>query len=472
VRKVRTNGNTEEHFMARARLVADPEESTVVLDAYDWVATPKKRAAIHEFCRQRGWSSTTLTTPSLRILVAKSREPSKDSAHHLCPQQDLHSDYAALFVQTCNVPLPTSAYHDLSAFEEAVDALDGLYDSLRKAADFKRDVSACGGLSAFRLAVRSVEEAVTSDLMAHADFATFCSRSSVSSRTVTGSVTGLSLGSGISSVSSGLVSGLGSESDNSGLGSGVGVRSGSSGSGAGVGIRSDSSDNSGCSGLGGGGSSSVLPELRSETDPKTPSGTWLPKIRTDIYKDRFVGGVYVSVDIRTGNFRVLKLRFPDLFGDAAEWWQYMARFTDMASLQNSRHFRQRFFGHLHITPQVEALERALVQEVNTAVLSSYFGGPDDAPARPVLMTQDEVVYALTDDNADTFPFERLQADLERHCPGNAFHVRMFRLLKRCDIPGNPVFIKKYLRGSTVTLELKTCPAKLILQYLPYCGNMK
>jgi hypothetical protein len=190
LRKVRTNGNTEEHFMARARLVADPEESSVVLDAYDWVATPKKRAAIHEFCRQRGWSSTTLTTPSLRIVVAKSREPSKDSAVHMCPQQDLHSDYAALFVQTCNVPLPTSAYHDLSAFEGAVEALDGLYDSLRKAADFKRDVSACGGLSAFRLAVRSVEEAVTSDLMAHADFGAFCSSSSVSSGAVTGSGSG------------------------------------------------------------------------------------------------------------------------------------------------------------------------------------------------------------------------------------------------------------------------------------------
>ena len=181
--------------------------------------------------------------------------------------------------------------------------------------------------------------------------------------------------------------------------------------------------------------------------------------RSDVYKTHFVGQAFVSVDIRTANFRVVKAHCPDAFGGPdIEWPAFVRRFCSLDSVAHSRQFRQEFFGRLKMETQIRAAEVRMLAGVQDAVLARVFD-----PKDLVVKLPDELVYR----SCPSFPVADLRAAVDAYAPG-AFHVKLFVLGKRCDVPGAPVFLKQFIDAPTSAafgpIELKGCPAKHVLTY--------
>jgi hypothetical protein len=156
---------------------------------------------------------------------------------------------------------------------------------------------------------------------------------------------------------------------------------------------------------------------------------------------------FLSIDVRTGNYRALTIACPALFPPRSQWADFISRFTTLQSVISSRHFRQVFFGKLGITELARPILEKLCDAAHARVQALY---PECLQV--AVATSDEYVYVKVDGKVNV-DADVLRADLEDKWPG-VFRVEPFTLDRMCLVPKHPCYVKTYPDG---TSELKGCP---------------
>jgi len=197
--------------------------------------------------------------------------------------------------------------------------------------------------------------------------------------------------------------------------------------------------------------------------------------KTDVYNPRYAGQTFLSLDVRTANFRMLKAQCPGLVGPDEEWADFLARVTregpalpddsphagEVASfLGSSRPFRVKFFGWLGATPKTQCHALRAVHAVHSQVVAK---SPGAKQLTKIMCSADEVLYRVPTD----FAVGALREAVEAHCPGT-FHVRKFALRRINDLPS---YMKVHLEAAAADTapprELKCVKRAHMIQCMNY-----
>lgn len=199
-----------------------------------------------------------------------------------------------------------------------------------------------------------------------------------------------------------------------------------------------------------------------------------------IYSPKYAGQTFVSIDVRTANFRMVKQACPGLVPADADWADFLtlavrngpvhpddslyleeaARFLGA----HSRPFRVKFFGWLGVTHGTQSRALETIYDVHTRVIQPGFR----KELTKVLASADEVLYRVS---SIDFPIDDLRAVVEAHAPG-VFHTRMFTL-KRLHDTGMYVKVHTGLAENDTTtnpMDLKCVKKTLIIQAVKYLMN--
>lgn len=174
----------------------------------------------------------------------------------------------------------------------------------------------------------------------------------------------------------------------------------------------------------------------------------IPNIETKhhIYNCDNDGCTFLSIDIKSANFRVIKEYCPTLF--TSEWSDYVSTFTDSEFIKTNKMFREIVFGMTNTTKRVQKCALIFVNMIDNQISTKDYYSKMDKK----MCTADEIVYKVP----EGFDADRLKADIDAIKPG-FFHVRKFKLVK---VGNRPYFVKEHSNGK---LELKSVPRKFALQ---------
>lgn len=112
---------------------------------------------------------------------------------------------------------------------------------------------------------------------------------------------------------------------------------------------------------------------------------------SDIYKVTNDGEWFISIDMKQANFYSLKHFSPDIFGNAAEWENFIGRFTTDRHIIESKYVRQVILGNCnpkrHITYEKYLMCKLVAYLVGTISLNDI-----------VSLTNDEIVLKTCNNN--------------------------------------------------------------------------
>lgn len=161
---------------------------------------------------------------------------------------------------------------------------------------------------------------------------------------------------------------------------------------------------------------------------------------------------YVSFDIIKGNFSVLRLRCPGIFGGAnISWYDFVSRFTKSEFIRNSKMVREISFGKIGFAKLANLLQEHEVNNLYTHIENEQIKG-----MRLYSKSGDEIIYEIDDVSE-----EYLRDIVDRYTIGHIFHVRVFTLHR---IGCTPYYYKLYSDG---TKELRTVPKKYVMQVIKH-----
>lgn len=165
----------------------------------------------------------------------------------------------------------------------------------------------------------------------------------------------------------------------------------------------------------------------------------------DIFKETFDGKVFLSIDMKKGNFTALHHYNPEIVGDKNTYEEFLGMFTDKEYFKSSKYIRQVVFGNVNPKRQV-TYEKYLMDKVLTETLISKGFTSDSV----VFFSTDELVFEVedrfkTEEGSVTDEFKNLVDSLIFWALGENINVRgeIFELRK---VPGTSGYVKKFLTG--------------------------
>ena len=175
---------------------------------------------------------------------------------------------------------------------------------------------------------------------------------------------------------------------------------------------------------------------------------------------------YISIDIKTANFSVMKSYFPSLFMNHNDWDSFILNFTDSQFIIKSKLLREIIFGKLGVASQINKLCPIFIDKV-VKFIQKYHEFNMFSISNAVCITADEVIFSVSSDfdiNLVNHLIEIINAEFP-----NLFHVKPFKLIK---LGSKQYFVKKYIDsvGSICRDEFKCCPDKFIMQCIKYHQN--
>jgi hypothetical protein len=195
----------------------------------------------------------------------------------------------------------------------------------------------------------------------------------------------------------------------------------------------------------------------SEFQELTKSNFDVPNVsmKNTIYNNVHAGFTFVSIDIKSANFRVIKEFCPTMF--PSEWTEFLKRYTDYESILNNKMFREILFGRIGATKKTQRYALIFVDEIDKALSGEdYYKDMEK-----VMCMADEIVYKRPED----FCIINLRKKIESIRP-NFFHVRMFKLKK---IGGLNCYVKIHDDGKK---ELKAVESKFAVQCIKFLKGEK
>ena len=203
------------------------------------------------------------------------------------------------------------------------------------------------------------------------------------------------------------------------------------------------------------------------------------KLRKDVYSISNVGKYFLSVDIKTANFTVLRNNCPSLFtinsdSDSSRllsWPEFVNQFTESKFIQKSKYFREFVFGLTGFMGKAATLQEIYMDEVHNLIVK-YF---DDhkIPMNLKMKAGDELVYELADYN---ILIEQINIFIEYIKSNNYpdLHFRIFRIdqiQKKSFILKTFIHNSDWIEGNIKTfkqlVEFKTVPKYFMPQIIKW-----
>jgi len=164
---------------------------------------------------------------------------------------------------------------------------------------------------------------------------------------------------------------------------------------------------------------------------------------------------FISFDIRSANYTVIKELHPTLFPQST-WAEYLKQFTDSAFLLSSKYFREIIFGDLKVCADVTKLSTRIMAELATDLEERFsdFLKSD----RVAYKHGDELVYEI---DPDAPGYENTISSIRSyiytlHGIGR-FHIDVYTLRQ---LGSCKYFVKEYDDGR---IEYKCVPKKALMQ---------
>ena len=117
----------------------------------------------------------------------------------------------------------------------------------------------------------------------------------------------------------------------------------------------------------------------------------------DIYHQRNIGRIFVSIDMRKANFNSMRHFDSDMFGGATSWEDFMRMFTDNEHIVSSKYIREVILGNCnpkrHITYEKHLMDELLSQLIGCGLQLDNV----------VFFSNDEIIVDVTEytiDDAD------------------------------------------------------------------------
>eukprot|EP01130_Rhizamoeba_saxonica_P004003 TRINITY_DN1656_c0_g2_i3.p1 TRINITY_DN1656_c0_g2~~TRINITY_DN1656_c0_g2_i3.p1 ORF type:complete len:318 (+),score=48.41 TRINITY_DN1656_c0_g2_i3:166-1119(+) len=85
---------------------------------------------------------------------------------------------------------------------------------------------------------------------------------------------------------------------------------------------------------------------------------------SNVYQSYNDGKFFISVDIRSANFSILKYYDQDLVNGASDYKEFLSTYTDSEYLKNSKYYRQVIFGKLNMKKQKQLMKYLIFQIFN------------------------------------------------------------------------------------------------------------
>ena len=180
------------------------------------------------------------------------------------------------------------------------------------------------------------------------------------------------------------------------------------------------------------------------------------KLKHDVYNYENNNKYFVSIDIKSANFRVLKHYCPNIDGLNGEWSDFLEKFTKSKFLLHSKQFREMIFGNLG-NKKLGTLPITFIDDVREVLTRHMF------LISKTCCTTDEIIYHIH--NIDSFRIDKFMEIVEKVHPGY-FHIDVFKLVQ---IGNFPYFVKQYINSNKKN-EFKGIPKKLIMQCIKYYSN--
>lgn len=187
----------------------------------------------------------------------------------------------------------------------------------------------------------------------------------------------------------------------------------------------------------------------SRGDAKIP-----PISATTIFKPKYHGEWFISIDMKQANFSALHHYSPAIFGNRDSWHDFISQFTDCRSIIDSKYVRQVILGNCNPRRQV-GYEKTLMSELLLRLLK--FNALDDF----VFFSNDEIV--IHEDSNYSSLLQPINKVVEEYSEesGLPFRVEHFRLLNIADNIG---WVKTY---DNFLFQLKCVDA----EYMPMILRM-
>jgi hypothetical protein len=169
-----------------------------------------------------------------------------------------------------------------------------------------------------------------------------------------------------------------------------------------------------------------------------------------LYNQQHSGKWFVSIDVKSANYRTLMRFCPSFAG--TEWKEFIKNFTKVKFLIESKYFREVIFGELG---HRKLLKLPLVF-VNEAIEFVKSNEKISHLMTKIFCSEDEVVYQVPED----FDIDDLSKRVEEKFPG-VFRTEKYRMTQ---IGSLSYFVKEFPSGKR---EFKNVPKKFIMQCVKY-----
>jgi hypothetical protein len=203
------------------------------------------------------------------------------------------------------------------------------------------------------------------------------------------------------------------------------------------------------------------------------------KMKNDVYHFNSDDKKFLSIDIRKGNYTVLKMHCPSIFtekyGAVLSWTEFVGKFTRSKFIAQSKQFREIIFGRIGFCKRANVLQEIIMDEVHKFITSH-----DEINSNLILRMKrgDENVYEIKNTDLLFEQFEFLKNLLNIHI--DILHLRIFTV--KC-IACKPYFLKTFLYNTDwydssgkicndeiplkLKIEFKKVPKKFMLQVLKW-----
>lgn len=200
-----------------------------------------------------------------------------------------------------------------------------------------------------------------------------------------------------------------------------------------------------------------VPKQKAKSDVKNDE---TPNISKKFYNIANKDKYFVSLDIKSANFTMMKYHYPKLFGENKSWSTYISQFTSSEFIRNCKYIRELIFGKLGTSNRVNTLCINFITKIEKEIREHF---TTNHQFKAINMTHDEVIYCLEHDTLEDKikAFEHLRDFIDGKYK-DMFHIKMFFLHQ---LGTKPYFIKKHI--NTKDIEFKCCPSKLIMQCIRY-----
>jgi hypothetical protein len=165
---------------------------------------------------------------------------------------------------------------------------------------------------------------------------------------------------------------------------------------------------------------------------------------------------FLSIDVRTANYRVLKANCPSLC-ENLEWTEFIKKFTDNNFIINSKYAREVLFGKLGCK-QIAKMPVIFIDNIDKHISTKY-----SSYLKKIRCSNDEIIYEISNDKIDSFSliideFKTCVNELDDKC----YRVEFFKLKQ---LGNYSYFVKEFIASEKV--EFKKIPKKFSAQCIKY-----